>query len=379
MANGQQYDVAGARKAGISDDQILLELRGKLGDQFNVDGALKAGVSKSDIINEMAKGNPQAAPTAIPGAPNGLPQVPGSPSASGQPMQPPIPQSLTSAMEPSPYGAARTGGFLKSNLPREGTSSEYSTAASLPMLAVSAPSMIANPLTTIGTVGGGFVGGKAAKYEAKKLGAGSTGQDIAETAGNLAGGFTGGMTGSALSAVANRTIGAQLLNQALAKGGGAPVELSPKTNEIVDDIVSSGKLGGKVPKVVSDLLERVGPSTKQAAEAEPGPLTYKEARTLQSNINGMSTEERLGMNKQLQHLMPKLAKSFSQDVQTAADKAGIGDLHSAGMGQYATAARIEGMKQAAKEKVVIPALKGAAGAAGAGGAYTLWEILHGRR
>src|SRR6516162_3362225 len=140
MANGQQYDVAGARKAGISDDQILLELRGKLGDQFNVDGALKAGVSKSDIINEMAKGNPQAAPTAIPGAPNGLPQVPGSPSASGQPMQPPIPQSLASAMEPSPYGATRTGGFLKSNLPREGTSSEYSTAASLPMLAVSAPS-----------------------------------------------------------------------------------------------------------------------------------------------------------------------------------------------------------------------------------------------
>jgi hypothetical protein len=344
MADGQQFDVDGARKAGYSDDQILLHLRQNVGTQFDVDGAIKAGFSKGDVINELAKGKRQTAPTAIPGAPNGLPQVPGSPSASGQPMQPPIPQSLASAMEPSPYGAARTGGFLKSNLPKEGTSSEYSTAASLPMLAVSAPSMIANPLTTIGTVGGGFVGGKAAKYEAKRLGAGSTGQDIAETAGNLAGGFTGGMTGSALSAAANRNIGAQLLNQALAKGSNAPVEISSRTDAALDDLVSAEKTGGKLPKVVTDLLKRLGPSTKEAADAEPGPLTYQEARGFQKNISGLSVEEKLAMNKDLKRLMPELANSFSKDVQAAADKAGFGDLHAAGLGSYAQAARIQGIK-----------------------------------
>src|SRR5262249_21709176 len=61
MADGQQFDVDGARKAGYSDDQILMHLRGQVGTSFDVDGALKAGYSKSDVIGELSKISPQKA------------------------------------------------------------------------------------------------------------------------------------------------------------------------------------------------------------------------------------------------------------------------------------------------------------------------------
>ena len=66
MPNGQQFDVDGARKAGYSDDAILLHLRGTstAAAGFDVDGALKAGYSKADVIGELAKGQPMAAKTS---------------------------------------------------------------------------------------------------------------------------------------------------------------------------------------------------------------------------------------------------------------------------------------------------------------------------
>lgn len=147
----------------------------------------------------------------------------------------------------------------------------------------------------------------------------------------------------------SKTVGAKLLQAASSKAGSASVELSPQTNETVDQIVQQGKLGGKIPKVISDLLERVGPSTRQAADANPGPLTYDEARILQSNASDSSVNEKLDLKGALRHLMPKFAKSFSQDVQAAADQAGAGSEHMLGMKEYAQAkARDTVLKNAAK-------------------------------
>lgn len=137
---------------------------------------------------------------------------------------------------------------------------------------------------------------------------------------------------------ASKSVGAQALQAASAKAGSAPVELSPQTNELVDKLVENSKLGGKPIKVISDLLERVGPSTKQAAEAAPNPLTYNEARILQGNISSLSAEEQVGLKGIQKGLMRQLANSFSEDVQTAANRAGVGTEHAAGMKEYATAA-----------------------------------------
>jgi hypothetical protein len=47
------FDVAGARKAGYSDDEILQHLT-STGRSFDVDGATKAGYSKGEIIQHLA-------------------------------------------------------------------------------------------------------------------------------------------------------------------------------------------------------------------------------------------------------------------------------------------------------------------------------------
>jgi hypothetical protein len=238
---------------------------------------------------------------------------------------------------------------------------------------------------TVGGLAGSALGSAGSGYLAKQLGAGPRGQALAQFGGGMVGGLAGGAGAGKLAGLPESMMktGGAFFEQAIAKAGKAPVELSPRTDAAIDDLVTASKQGGTLPKVVSDLLERLGPSTKQAAEAEPGPLTYKEARGFQKNITGLSVQEKLSMNKDLQHLVPELANSFSQDVQAAADKAGIGDLHRSGMENYALGGKLQSMRQAAGEKYVNPAIKGAAygagGAIGGGAIYELYRLLGGQR
>jgi hypothetical protein len=169
---------------------------------------------------------------------------------------------------------------------------------------------------------------------------------------------------------ASKTAGARALQEASMKAGNAPIELSAKTNEIVDKIVQQGKLGGTIPKVVTDLLDRVGPSTRIAAEAKPGPLTYDEARILQSNTSSLSAAEQMSLKGQLKSLIPQLARSLAEDVQAGATQAGIGQEHAFGMQQYAQAS--------ARNRALLKAGKAVAGAAGAGAAYELTKKVVGK-
>jgi len=171
---------------------------------------------------------------------------------------------------------------------------------------------------------------------------------------------------------ASKSVGARALQAASEKAGSAPVELSPATNELVDKIVQQGKSGGTIPKVVTDLLDRVGPSTRQAAEAVPGPLTYDEARLFQGNLSTLSAAEQQTLKGTQKGLIKQLAGSFSQDVQNAADAAGAGPEHAIGMKEYATAS--------ARNRTLVKAGKGAAATAGAGASITaaheLWKFLN---
>jgi hypothetical protein len=210
---------------------------------------------------------------------------------------------------------------------------------------LAAGGMTAPAATALGAVGAA-AGGPALKSVATNLGASPGAAEMWGTTGNIIGGLAGGEAGARLAGklplmdwvTASKTAGAHALQEASNKAGSAPVELSGKTNEIVDKIVQQSKLGGPPFKPVSDLLDRVGPSTRQAADANPGPLTYDEARILQSNISRLSAAEQMTLKGQMKSLVPQLAKSLGQDVQDAADKAGVGQEHSFGMQQYATAA-----------------------------------------
>jgi len=115
MPQQNKFDVDAARKAGHSDDEIIQYLAGTNG--FDVAGALKAGHSKSDIIAYLSGTSPQGG--AIPGAPEGLPDVPsarrqalkqaplgGLPDDRDKGRNPPPPDDVLPKMEPSFWGGA---------------------------------------------------------------------------------------------------------------------------------------------------------------------------------------------------------------------------------------------------------------------------------
>lgn len=183
-------------------------------------------------------------------------------------------------------------------------------------------------------------------------------------------------TGMALQAVpplakwivSSKTAGARLLQQAAAKAGNAPIPISPKTDEIVDEIVKQGKLGGTIPKVITDFLDRVGPSVRQPAGVAPSPLTYEEARILQSNASTPSAQEQMALKGRLKYLIPQFAKSLAEDVQNGANQAGIGAEHAAGMKEYALAS--------SRNRTLVKAGTLAAKGAGVGAtAYGAKEII----
>jgi len=302
-----------------------------------------AKMGKGDIFDRVAAQMP--AGSGIPGAPNGLPPMPGSPAAPGKPMTPPL------------NAAQMSFGTLGGNIPTQEQAAGINAAlpqvpgivsdirktalaaggASLGSGAVAAGKGLLPPLLRMAGAGAGAATGNVTgsaisgqmpnATEAAKTGAAFAG---AQGAGEALGPFVRWLTSS-------KTTGAQLLQQASAKAGNAVVELSPKTNALVDDIIAEGKSGGHPPKVVTDLLFRVGPHTRVPAEAPENPLTYDEARRFQGNASSLSRNEYGDLKGRMASLVPQFAKSFSADVQAAADKAGIGTEHAAGMREYAMA------------------------------------------
>lgn len=179
-------------------------------------------------------------------------------------------------------------------------------------------------------------------------------ESLNETGQNTA---IGGATGAAAGSIsplakwigASKSTGATLLQKAADKAANQPVELSPETNKLMDQIMQQDKSGNTAPKVIKDLLTRVGPNPNAPAGAEPGPLTYPEARDFQSNASRLSAGESMNAKGSMKALMAQFSKSLSADVQASADTAGVGDIHRMGMQQYATAAGKDKLIDAAKD------------------------------
>jgi hypothetical protein len=210
---------------------------------------------------------------------------------------------------------------------------------------------------------------------------------LKEAGGNAA---VGGAIGAAAGAVspvakwigASKSSGAKFLQAAADKAADAPVELSPETNRLMDEIMRQDKSGNTAPKVIKDLLTRVGPNPNAPADAQPGPLTYPEARDFQSNASRLSAGESMNAKGSMKALIAQFSKSFSQDVQNAADQAGVGTLHRAGMTQYAQASGKQDVIDSGKDvggkagKIIAGSALGAGGFEGSRELLKRFGIVH---
>lgn len=303
----------------------------------------------------------------VPGAPGGLPGVPVNPEATlhGTARGKFISTANPGQQVPLVTGDAQQGmSGMSFNPPMADQAQQRTNIQNNAMAsgaAAAVPMAMAAPVPAAVSMATSPLGAAAGKAITAHYGGSESAQDIGEAGGGLIGATVGGIAGARVGEpflqwlTSSKGVGAKLLQMASQKAGTVPVETSPATNEIVDEIVKQGKLGGKVPKVISDFLERVGPSTKIPAEAPPNPLTYDEARILQSNASTLSANEKMDLKGQLRYLIPQFAKSFGRDVQNAADQAGIGTEHAAGMREY-------GMASARNRALVKAAKIGAAGA-----------------
>ena len=356
--NGLKADAWEAFNSSVNERELGSKLQGmNLPDKVKADlWEAKRGISQNSVAPNIVTGQgmesaaAQQAHIALSGT-----GLQGRYSATGQKISGPNGEPLN-AIEQQPT-------------PQTNLAIALNRGANSPVPVTNAASVLYNPMTAAKTILGAKVGGAVARSTTKALGGGETAQNAAELGGNLVGGFGGGMAGESSLAKwisSSKSKGAELLQYASSKAGNAPVQISPQTDRIVEEIVKEGNLGGSPPKIISDFLKRVGPTVKMNP-AEEVPLTYDEARILQSNASQLSASEKQAMKGRMGSLMKQFANSFSQDVQAAADQAGIGAEHSAGMQEYALASsRNRTLKNIGK--YALPT---------AGGAGLMYELLRG--
>jgi len=98
-----------------------------------------------------------------------------------------------------------------------------------------------------------------------------------------------------------------------------------------------------------NLLDRLGPSTRQAADASPNPLTYDEARRFYKNSTGLTADEAKNLKPVTKWLFKQFVDSFGQDIQQTATAGGAGTEHAVGMEQFAaSSARNRALAKGAK-------------------------------
>jgi hypothetical protein len=172
MPTDTQFDVAGARKAGYSDGEIVDYLGKSKG--FNVDGARKAGYSDIELLDHL-----------------------GYPSEAAQAAGAPKPHIPHVDMHPEESNVSK----VVTGPPLTGMESGLSSPAQTPENAhrmqqgAEIGSLATAPAATLGAMGGSYVGGKVGKTGAKVAGLGEKGQEYAEAGGKLLGGAGGAAVG----------------------------------------------------------------------------------------------------------------------------------------------------------------------------------------
>lgn len=183
--------------------------------------------------------------------------------------------------------------------------------------------------------------------------------------GNMAlGGAAGslpGAVGDVADMIPTRAKGGKILDSVLDKARDQPVTLSPQTMAPLERTQQLAMAGGKPFGTADKLYQRV---------QSVNPLAYGEARDFAQNMS-LSPEDKMSLKKSMRYEVPRLSKSFNQDVGRAAEAAGVGPEYQRGMSVYRNGARFED----AKDALAKYGGRAALGAVGAGGLYELKKAL----
>lgn len=194
-------------------------------------------------------------------------------------------------------------------------------------------------------------------YEGTKM----AGQLFGNVALGGAMGAAPGFAGDVADAIPSRAKGGRILDSVMDKARDQPVTLSPQTMAPLERTQQLAMSGGKPFGTADKLYQRI---------QTVNPLNYGEARDFAQNMS-LSPEEKMGLKKSMKYEVPRLSKSFNQDVGNAAEAAGVGPEYQKGMSTYRNGARLED----ATKGLVKYGGRAALGAAGAGGLYELHKAL----
>jgi hypothetical protein len=164
-----------------------------------------------------------------------------------------------------------------------------------------------------------------------------------------------------LPEIPTRAKAGRLFEDAMSKAGDQPVTISPETMKPLERTQQLSMAGGKPFGTADKLYQRI---------QTVNPLTYREARDFSQNMS-LSPEEKMGLKKSMRYEVPKMAKSFNEDVARAADAAGKGAEHREAMSMYHRASR----NAAIGKGLLKYGGRAALGAAGAGGLYEVGKAI----
>ncbi|HXF12277.1 MAG TPA: hypothetical protein VN517_03945 [Terriglobales bacterium] len=162
--------------------------------------------------------------------------------------------------------------------------------------------------------------------------------------------------------VPTRAKAGKLFNKVMDSAGDQPVTISPNTMAPLERTQQLAMAGGKPFGAADKLYQRI---------QTINPLTYREARDFSQNMS-LSPEEKMGLKKSMRYEVPRLAKSFNEDVGNAAAAAGKGEEYGNAMNMYRRASRNASIGKG----LLKYGGRAALGAAGAGGLYEVGKALN---
>jgi len=235
--------------------------------------------------------------------------------------------------------------------------------AMAPILPLTIP---AAPVAALGTLGGGYGGGKLAEYGAQKAGATPDQVDLAGDVGNVVGGMAGGALGHiGQQAMPGPTrMRAKAGFQDVAKVTNPDIVDTAVPGNIALDIQKEAASGGSQPKVIRDFVNRL-------TDPKKGPLTFEEARRFYTNASRLSADEQQRLTPNMKRLVSQFAADLDSSLTKTAEGRGKGPQYQGAMKDYRRAAQgqdvIDNLKEYGKKAAI-------AGATGAGG-YGLYKAI----
>lgn len=299
------FNVAAARQAGYTDDEILQHLTATR--KFDIAGAMNSGYSKAEIIDHLSGTAPAQSPQPAP-AQRSQPTEDYSVSGFESYQAPPVGQLLSGAAKSVPGLTGGMTGFEQGYSPEELQSAQK----------------IATQPQNTAEQAGQIIGATA-----QSLPWGAPAVRGAQAAGKSIG-----------NAVGNRLVpsmikerAGQLFNAVAEDAGQVPVTLGEKAQEAALRLMDMQKVTNP-GSTINKFLNRL---TRPNAD----PLTYTEARDFYSTLSEMSWGDRLTLNPKVQYYARNLVKGLKDDIGNAAQEVGRAADYYQAMGQYARAQRLK--------------------------------------